>query len=634
MKNISYKLLLLFFLFSVLTCKLHASNSDRIFIIPTPRQTEIGKGYFSLKQKVSISVSNNKSLYGAADYLKAKLENGAGLKCSIKEKGKADIVFKIMKLKDETPGAYILAVTNKQITITSNNYQGLISGISSLRQLLPPEIESEFCKNDTIKWKVPSLKITDAPRFQYRGMMLDVARHYYDKEEVMIFLDRMALYKLNKFHWHLTDNEAWRIEIKQYPELAHKSGWRKYNHLDNACAAKAANDKNPEFELPEKYLKQMDGQVNYGGYYTQEDIKEVVAYATKLGIDVIPEIDMPGHFNAASAIFPGIICPGANIASSPVCVGNDSAITFCKNIFDEVFKLFPYQYVHLGADEVGKDNWQNCPLCQKRIKEEGLKDEKELQSWFVHNMESYFENNGKKLIGWDEITEGKLSQASTIMWWTGSRETLDKSLANGNKVILTPNQWVYFDHGQTNNSIKRVYDYEPLLQNIDMSLILGVQANIWTEYIPSLLRVDYMSMPKMLCLSEIAWVNSDQKNWELFSKKITEQIPRLDALNINYRIPHLESDLFLSERKIVYLNVPPEEWLCDTISIASGKKLIDIQKPFPGIVIRYTTDGTIPTVKSVQYTTPFWVEVPGEYMFATFRPNGTRGEFRKIVFIK
>lgn len=626
----------LHFLFISCLFLLHVLGVEgRTSLIPTPQQVKYETGSFNLKPGMTIGISNHPSLMNAAHYLVEKLEPATGYRFPIRKKGKTDILLDIKALPDTTPGAYQLRVTSKRVVITANNYNGIISAISTLRQLLPEQIERNYTFNEEVEWTVPCVTVTDAPRFQYRGLMLDVARHYFDKEEIKVLLDRMALYKLNKFHWHLTDNEGWRIEIKRYPKLTQESGWRLFNGLDQYCENRAQGDNNPEFNLTKKHLKTIDGKVYYGGFYTQEEIKEVVAYASKLGIDVIPEIDMPGHFNAASAVYPEVICPKANMSSSPVCAGNDSAIEFCKNVYSEVFALFPNQDVHIGADEVGKENWKDCPSCQKRIKDEGLKDEKELQSWFVHTMEKFFREHGKRLIGWDEITEGGLSNTSTVMWWTGSEETLNKTLSHGNKIIMTPNQWLYFDHGQNNSSAKHVFEYDPIPESIQRKdLIAGVQANIWGEYIPSMLRVDYMSMPKMLCLSEVAWVLPTVKNWDTFSTQIEDQIPRLDMMGINYRVPELESDIFISKRKVVYLNVPPQEWLCDTIMLEHGKRVVDLKAPYPGIQIRYTTDGTIPTIQSTTYATPFTVTAPSEYMFATFRPNGTRGEFRKVVFVQ
>lgn len=626
----------LHFLFISCLFLLHVLGVEgRTSLIPTPQQVKYETGSFNLKPGMTIGISNHPSLMNAAHYLVEKLEPATGYRFPIRKKGKTDILLDIKALPDTTPGAYQLRVTAKRVVITANNYNGIISGISTLRQLLPEQIERNYTFNEEVEWTVPCVTVTDAPRFQYRGLMLDVARHYFDKEEIKVLLDRMALYKLNKFHWHLTDNEGWRIEIKRYPKLTQESGWRLLNGLDQYCENRAQGDNNPEFNLTKKHLKTIDGKVYYGGFYTQKEIKEVVAYASKLGIDVIPEIDMPGHFNAASAVYPEVICPKANMSSSPVCAGNDSAIEFCKNVYSEVFALFPNQDVHIGADEVGKENWKDCPSCQKRIKDEGLKDEKELQSWFVHTMEKFFREHGKRLIGWDEITEGGLSNTSTVMWWTGSEETLNKTLSHGNKIIMTPNQWLYFDHGQNNSSAKHVFEYDPIPESIQRKdLIAGVQANIWGEYIPSMLRVDYMSMPKMLCLSEVAWVLPTVKNWDTFSTQIEDQIPRLDMMGINYRVPELESDIFISKRKVVYLNVPPQEWLCDTIMLEHGKRVVDLKAPYPGIQIRYTTDGTIPTIQSTTYATPFTVTAPSEYMFATFRPNGTRGEFRKVVFVQ
>lgn len=605
-------------------------------LIPSPRIVHEREGICRLRPGVTISLSGDERLRPVAEYLSEKL-SPAGLAPRIRKRGRTDVTMRIAELADTTAGAYTLDVTPDGIRIEANDYGGVVSAVSTLRQLLPEQIEREQPSDAGGDWSLPCVSVVDAPRFGYRGLMLDVARHYFDKREVMRLLDRMALYKLNKFHWHLTDNEGWRVEIRRYPELAEKGGWRPFNAMDEFLENKAEKDRDPDLRLTRAHIRTVGGERLYGGYYTQDDIREVVAYAAKLGIDVIPEVDMPGHFNAASGQFPWVICPGADMSSSPVCVGNDAAIEFCKNVYAEIFELFPYEYVHLGADEVGKQNWQRCPLCRKRIADENLLDETGLQSWFVHTMERFFNEHGKRLIGWDEITEGGLSQTATIMWWLGDPKTVLEAAAHGNAVIATPNQWMYFDHGQSNGSIRRVFDFDPMpagLPEKDRRLVLGAQGNIWGEYIGSVPRMEYMSMPKMLCLSEVCWADPENKDWRLFERKIEAQLPRLDAMGVNYRVPYMESDLFNSGRRVVYLNVPPEEWLCDTIVLPAGRKRIDLQAPWPGIEIRYTTDGTIPTPASALYRGPFDVAAPCEYLFATFRPDGSRSEFRKVCFVK
>lgn len=624
---------------------LMAYDSDyrKINIIPTPQNIDVKGGVYALKPTMDISfVGSDPGLIHAAQYLAEILGKGTGYTYNILENTeKADVILEIKKNDYETPGSYLLDISDRDITIQANNYNGIISGISSLRQLLPVEIERSSDKNKNIRWEIPILAIQDAPRFQYRGFMLDVARHFFDKGEIIKLLDRMALYKFNKFHWHLTDNEGWRVEIKKYPELTNQGAWRTPH--SPFTDLRIERDDRSDFYLPQKFIKTVNGESKYGGYFTKEDIREVVAYAKKLGIDIIPEVDMPGHFTAATSIFPQLACENSpTSAPKVICVGKNETIEFCKNVYREIFDLFPYEYVHLGADEVDKSNWSNCLRCQKRINDLGLKDEKELQSWFVHTMEDFFSEHGKKMIGWEEISEGGLSKTSTIMWWLGKDSTVISVAENGNRIISTPNTWAYFDHQPFwkkpfNGDIRTVYEGDPITKTLPEeyhSQIVGGQGNVWCEYIPSTDRMEYMSLPKMFCLSEICWINPDKKDWDQFSTKIEAHIQRLDAMDVSYYVPYMESSIFNTDRYSDWMNIPSLENLVDTVVLTSEPKVIEIEKPYSNITIRYTVDGTVPNSSSPEFTSPMVISDPSEYIFATFRPNGTRGEIRKTVFVR
>ena len=522
---------------------------------------------------------------------------------------------------DAKEGGYLLDVSTKRIQIKGNNYGGVISGIESLRQLLPAEIESDQVVNG-VEWSVPAVTIKDAPRLQWRGLMLDVSRHFYTKEEVKELLDMMALYKLNKFHWHLTDDQGWRVEIKKYPLLTEKGAWRTFNSHDRQCMKLAGENDNPDYEIPEDKLKVVEGDTLYGGFYTQEDIKEVVAYAAVRGIDVIPEIDMPGHMLAAISNYKGVSCSDkigwGSVFSSPVCPGKETALEFCQNVYSEIIPLFPYKYVHLGADEVEKTNWKKCPDCQQRMRENGLKTEEELQSWFVHRMEKFFNERGKEMIGWDEILEGGLSPTATIMWWrTWNPKAVPTATAQGNHAILSPNANFYLDYQQDKNSIKNMYAFEPLIDTLSVAQkerILGLQGNVWCEWIPSRERMQYMVMPRMLALSEVAWVETEAKDWERFVGRMVAQFPRLDIMDVNYRIPDLEG--FYETNAFV------------------GEGTLDIKCLAPDVTIRYTTDGTVPTLESPLYEGAIKVTETTDFTLRTFRANGKKGDIVKTRFIK
>ena len=590
-----------------------------VSLIPVPKEIKNVNGQFILKNGMTIGVAD-KQLLPAANYLSGLLSRATGYIYNVRE-GDGDISLAVSDIAGQNEGAYTLDVSSGKVQIKGNTYGGVISGIESLRQLLPAEIESPEVVND-ITWSVPAVQITDAPRFGWRGLMLDVSRHFSTKEEVKELLDMMALYKLNKFHWHLTDDQGWRIEIKKYPLLTEKGAWRTFNNHDRECMRLAKSQDNPDYELPAEKLQIVQGDTLYGGFYTQEDIKEIVEYAGVRGIDVIPEVDMPGHMLAAVSNYSGVSCFNqtgwGTMFSSPVCPGKDSALEFCKNVYSEIIPLFPYKYIHLGADEVEKANWKKCPDCQKRMKDNGLKTEEELQSWFVHNMEKFFNDNGKEMIGWDEILEGGLSPTATIMWWrTWSPNAVPEATAQGNHAILSPNANFYFDYQQDKNSLPGVYNYNPMpesLSDAQKALILGIQANLWCEYIPSFERAQYMIMPRMLAMAELAWSDPSVKSWDGFKERMVKQFPRLNIMDVNYRIPDLEG--FNNTNAFV------------------GEGTLTVTCLDPSAEIHYTTDGSTPTLESPQYKEPVKVTETTDFTFRTFRPNGKKGDIVKTRFIK
>lgn len=414
--------------------------TKEVSIVPITNHLEETNGAFVLKSNTSIGVIDAE-LIPAAEYLADMLSRATGYDLKVKE-GEGTITLALGDVQGKE-GAYTLTAESDKVNITGNSYGGVIAGIESLRQLFPPQIESKEIVKGT-DWAIPAVNIQDAPRFEWRGIMLDVSRHFYTIGEVKELLDVMALYKMNKFHWHLTDDQGWRIEIKKYPLLTEKGAWRKFNSHDRECIRQSKTNNNPDMAIPEDKIRIVEGDTLYGGYYTQEDIKDVIAYAKIRGIDIIPEIDMPGHMLAAVSNYEGVSCFNetgwGSVFSSPVCPGKDSALEFCKNVYTELIALFPYKYVHIGGDEVEKTNWKKCPDCQKRMHDNNLKTEEELQSWFIHDMERFFNEKGKEMIGWDEIIEGGLSKTATVMWWRSwVKDAATKTTAQGNPVIFTPN---------------------------------------------------------------------------------------------------------------------------------------------------------------------------------------------------
>ncbi len=420
---------------------------QEVVILPTPVSLTEQPGTFVFKDGMKIGVSD-RSLFPAVGYLQEILRNVASSSVEVTaDESQVELYFQLGKA-DGKPGAYKLQSTPQFIRVEAGDYSGIISAITTIRQLLPAEMEKEDVKR---VYSIPAVEIEDAPRFEWRGFMLDASRHFWNKEEVKHVLDLMSLYKLNKFHWHLTDDQGWRIEIKKYPQLTEKGAWRPFNQQDRTCMKRATKEDNTDFLVPEDKMRIAEGDTLYGGYYTHDDIKEIVAYAAQRGIDVIPEIDMPGHFLAAIGQYPDLACDGligwGETFSSPICPGKDETLGFCRNVFKEVFALFPYEYVHMGRDEVEKNNWKKCPHCQKRIRMEKLGSVEELQAWFVRDMEKFFLANGKKFVGWDEVVKDGLSSEAVITWWRGwAKDALPTATAQQQKVIACPNDYFYFDY--------------------------------------------------------------------------------------------------------------------------------------------------------------------------------------------
>ena len=593
---------------------------QEIAILPTPVSLTEQSGSFVLKDGMKIGVSDQ-SLFPAVGYLQEILRNVISTSVEVTtDKDQVDMYF---QLKDTggKPGSYRLQSTPEYIQIEASDYSGIISAITTIRQLLPAAIEVQGEKQT---YSIPVVQIEDVPRFEWRGFMLDASRHFWSKDEVKHVLDLMSLYKLNKFHWHLSDDQGWRIEIEKYPLLTEKGAWRKFNEQDRICMARAKEEDNTDFLIPEDKIRIVEGDTLYGGYYTHDDIKEIVAYATQRGIDVIPEIDMPGHFLAAISQYPELACDGligwGETFSSPVCPGKDATLEFCRNVFKEVFELFPYEYVHMGGDEVEKANWKKCPLCQKRIRTEKLGSVEELQAWFVRDIEKFFLANGKKLIGWDEVVADGLSSDAAITWWRSwAKDALPTATAQKQKVIACPNEHFYFDYAQDQNSVKKILAYDPCaderLSPEQKKYIWGVQANLWAEWIPTMKRIEYLIVPRMIALSEIAWAEPVAKpSLEEFYRQLVPQFKRMDVMRINYRVPDLQG--FYKVNAFI------------------DETTVDLTCPLPGTEIRYTTDGSMPTKESALYNGALDVTETTDFAFRTFRPDGSPSDVARTKYVK
>ena len=444
------------------------------------------------------------------------------------------------------PEEYSLVVNRKAVIIKASALNGFIYAIQTVKQMLPEEIFSDSLDQDE-DWKLKCVVIKDAPRFAYRGMHLDVSRHFWSVDEVKRYLDVMQVHKLNRFHWHLTDDQGWRIEIKKYPRLTEKGAVRKETLVGHLQPKDNVFDGTPYGE---------------GLFYTQDQIREVVAYAAARGITVIPEIDLPGHMVAALACYPELGCtsgpyevwPMWGVADDVLCPGNEKTFEFIENVLSEVADLFPSEYIHIGGDECPKVRWEKCPKCQARIKALGLEaDERHsaeyfLQSYVTERVEAFLATRGKRIIGWDEILEGKLAQDATVMSWRGISGGLEAARL-GHDAIMTPNSYLYFDYYQSDNQdaeplaiggylpVSKVYSYEPFEEGMteeEKSHIIGVQANLWTEYITTESQLEYMLLPRLAALSEVQWCQPQNKNWERFEDCVDDVCDIYDQMGYNY----------------------------------------------------------------------------------------------------
>lgn len=485
-------------------------------IIPQPQSSELSSGTYGLPRQAVFSTNlpeEDKKEF--TEYLQA---SPFALQPEAEGTQKSVVSFTIIAPVSnlESMESYQLSVTGKGISVVAPSAAGLFYGFQSLLQLAEQEADGTY--------SFPLIEIKDSPRFSYRGLHLDVSRHFRTKEFLKKQLDAMARYKLNRFHWHLTDGAGWRLEIKRYPELTEQAAYRPYPNWK------------AWWKGGRKYCTK-DAPGADGGYYTQEDAREIVEYARQRHITVIPEIEMPGHSEEVLAVFPHLSCSGKPYVNSEVCIGNEDTFTFLQNVLLEVMEIFPSEYIHIGGDEANMDSWRKCPLCQKRMKQEGLADVKELQSYLIHRMEKFLNEHGRQLLGWDEILEGGLAPRATVMSWRGEEGGI-KAAKAGHDVIMTPGGFCYLDSYQDAPTtqpeaiggyltLEKVYSYDPIpevLTKEEAVYIQGVQANVWAEYITTAEHMEYMIYPRLLALAEVAWTQPDKKNWEHFHRCALKEV--------------------------------------------------------------------------------------------------------------
>ena len=543
----------------------------RLAIIPEPAAVITTTQTFKLNPKGYISY-NNVTAKETADLLNEFLFTNYGFRLKVVSKttthpGEIAIVHNNQSKAE----SYELSIGQRGIKLTGDA-AGIFYGLQTLQQIFPVQRTATII--------LPGVQIKDEPRFAYRGLMLDVSRHFFPVSYIKKFINVMAQFKFNNFHWHLTDDQGWRIEIKKYPELQRVGAWREPTSLEN---------NSPQIK---------NGR--YGGYYTQQEIKDVVAYATARHINIVPEIEMPGHSNAALAAYPNLGCinqqykvlTGGTISSNVYCAGNDEVFKFLQDVIDEVVTLFPGKYIHIGGDETPKDRWKTCPKCQARIKAEGLKDEFELQSYFVQRIEKYINSKGRSIIGWDEILEGGLAPNATVMSWRGETGGIEAARLH-HDVIMTPYHFVYFDYYQGQQRelephatgaylpLSKVYSYDPVppsLTEDQRKYIKGVQANTWAEQISNEAHADYMVYPRALAVAEIGWSPAIKKNYTNFLQKLPARLAALNHQQVNFRIPEPLG-------------------LKDSVTVNDHIE-IQLQPAVANATVYYTTDGAIPTINS------------------------------------
>lgn len=575
------------FLFFVLSLPaVIAAQTHQASIIPQPVFIQYSNGSFVINSNTAVKYNVTQSdLKPAAEFFIAAVKNLSGIQLPVNSAKPSVIEFELEKNEVIGKEGYTLNVSPQKIIIKANTKAGIIYGIQSILQTLP-------AIRTNAKLEVPCMSITDYPRFKYRGMHLDVSRHFFGPDFIKQYIDLIASYKMNTFHWHLVDDQGWRIEIKKYPRLTTVGAWRV--------------DQNDKIWGSRPQAKPGEA-ATYGGFYTQEQIKEIINYAAVRNITIIPEIEMPGHVASAIAAYPQLSCTqqpqlpltGGNYngISSGYCGGNDSVFLFLENVLNEVVNLFPSQYIHIGGDELDKGPWKVCPRCQARIKKEGLKNEDELQSYFIKRIEKDLISKKRKIIGWDEILEGGLAPEATVMSWRGEAGGIEAAKMN-HDVIMTPGKPVYFDHYQAGpegepiaiggmNTLKNVYDYEPIpaeLNQAQAKYVLGAQANLWNEFITTAEHVEYMILPRMLALSEVVWSPKENKNWQHFNDRLQSHYKAFGQKGLNY--------------------CPGNYTVGIKPVTQNGKLLVNLSSDIIGADIYYTTEGTEPTLSSKKYNTP------------------------------
>lgn len=595
------------FLFLVLSMStvVFSQNSNEISIIPQPVSLEKRSGQFQLTNATAIVASEgNDESRKVIDRFAGVVRTSTGFSLPV-QASKSDqssiISFSINKTQDAALGkeGYTLEVSPTSISVQANTPAGLFYGAQSLLQLFPKQVESKTAVQN-IQWSLPAVRISDFPRFGWRGLMFDVSRHFFAKQDVKNFIDEMVRYKMNLLHMHLTDDEGWRIEIKSLPKLTEVGAWRPEKvGTFGTFPAPAANE--PK---------------TYGGFYTREDIKEIVQYAKDRFVNVLPEVDIPGHSLAAVVSYPELSCtPGVEkyrvrsgekimdwhskgftaLIDNTLCPANEKVYQFLDKVFTEIAELFPFEYIHMGGDECAKNFWEKNPQILALMKREKLKDMHEVQSYFVKRVEKIIESKGKKMIGWDEILEGGLAPNAAVMSWRGVKGGIEAAKL-GHEVVMSPTTFAYLDYMQSDASIeppvyaslrlKTAYSFEPVPDGVDPKFIKGGQANIWTEQIYNTRHLQYMMWPRALAIAESVWSPKEKKNWNDFIKRVEANFERMDQRQIRYATAMYDPIVLVKKN-------------------AQGGLLIEMSTEVEGLDIHYSMDNSHPDNYYPKYSAPF-----------------------------
>ena len=519
-------------------------------------------------------------------------------------------VVTVQKSDDLPAEGYRLFAQGREMVISYGGDAGLFYAVQTIRQLLPARIE-ERVGSQWPKWEVPAVRIHDKPRFGWRGLHLDVSRHFFPVSFIKRFIDYAAMYKMNVFHWHLIDDGGWRMETGKYPLLTTVGGWRaggpgQWSYTDI------------------RFLFDGSERPRYGGYYTQAEIREVVRYAAERYVEVVPEIEMPGHTTPSIVVYPDLGCDGVappqekgRTNTNVYCAGKDTTFDFLEDVLDETMELFPTKWIHIGGDEVNKGYWRNCPRCQKRMADEGLKDVDELQSYFIKRIERYLLSKGRRLVGWDEILEGGLAPEATVMSWRGVEGGI-AAAKSGHDVVMSPTSHCYFDYSYATTPTEHVYGWEPVppsLTTEEARHVLGGQANVWTEWIATEERCETMIFPRMLATAEVLWSPASRRDWTSFSSRMGRSFARLDAMGVAYHIP-----------------APSVGY---TAAVFRDRETVTASAPEgSGFTLRYTADGSAPTAISPEYRGPISVDRSQVLSFALVSGSGNVGEVARVECVK